>query len=239
MGKKMVVSNIHVDVIKKDIKNMHLAVYPPNGKVRLATPMDVNDDTIRLFTISKLGWIKKQQRKFHDQHRQSSRKYVNRESHYFFGKRYLLKVIEDDKPAKVEIKGKTKIELHVRPNSTIEQRQTVMNKWCRDELKKVASSIIPKWEKKMHVALDSWGVRQMKTKWGTCNQEKKRILLNLELSKKPIHCIEYIVVHELVHLFERNHNEQFKAYMDKYLPNWKSLRRDLNRLPVSHVDWEY
>ncbi|MFZ1809312.1 MAG: SprT family zinc-dependent metalloprotease [Cyclobacteriaceae bacterium] len=239
MGKKMVVSNIQVDVIKKDIKNMHLAVYPPNGKVRLATPMGVNDDTIRLFTISKLGWIKKQQRKFNEQHRQSSRKYVNRESHYFFGKRYLLKVIEEDRPSRVEIKGKARIELHVKPNSTIEQRHSIMSEWCREELKKVASTIFPKWEKKMGVSIDTWGIRQMKTKWGTCNQESKRIHLNLELSKKPIQCIEYIVVHELVHLFERNHNEQFKAYMDKYLPNWKSIRNDLNRLPVSHVDWEY
>ncbi len=235
----MVVSNIYVDVVKKDIKNMHLAVYPPNGKVRLATPMDVNDETIRLFTISKLGWIKKQQRKFTDQNRQSSRNFVNRESHYFFGKRYMLKVIEEDKPAKVEIKGKTKIELHVRPNSTREQRQTIMNEWCREELKKVALTIIPKWEKKMKLSIDTWAVRQMKTKWGTCNPEKKRILLNLELAKKPIQCVEYIIVHELVHLFERNHNEQFKAYMDKFLPNWNSLRSDLNRLPVSHVDWEY
>lgn len=235
----MVVSDVHVDVVRKDIKNMHLAVYPPNGKVRLATPMDVTDQTIKLFTISKLGWIKKQQRKFVDQNREASRKYVNRESHYFFGKRYLLKVIEEDKPAKVVMKGKTQIQLHVRPNSTVEQRSAVLHEWHRTELKKVIPDLIVKWEKKLNVSVLYWGVKQMKTKWGTCNTESKRILFNLELAKKPERCVEYIVVHELVHLLERKHNDRFHALMNKFMPQWKSRRDELNQLPVSHVDWDY
>jgi predicted metal-dependent hydrolase len=237
--KKMVISDIDIDVVRKDIKNMHLAVYPPSGKVRLATPKDVSDDTIRLFTISKLGWIKKQQRKFIDQNREASRKLVSRESHYFFGKRYLLKVIEADKPAKVIIKNKKQIELHVRPNSTIEQRMTILNEWYRAELKKVIPELVGKWESKMNVSLNSWGIKQMKTKWGTCNIEAKRIWLNLELAKKPVHCLEYIIVHELVHLLERKHNDRFLELMKIYMPQWKTYRDELNRLPVSHVGWEY
>jgi len=218
---------------------MHLAVYPPRGKVRLAVPTNVSNETIKLFTISKLGWIKKQQRKFTSQDRQNARNYVNRESHYFFGRKYQLRVIEEEKPMRVKLVGKSRIELHVRPNSTREQREAVLTEWYRAELKDILPSIIGKWESKMGISLNSWGVRQMKTKWGTCNKEAKRILINLELAKKPIQCLEYIIVHELVHLLERKHNDQFMAYMDKYMPNWKGLRSDLNRMPVSHVDWEY
>lgn len=237
--KKMVVSNIDIDIVRKDIKNMHLAVYPPSGKVRLATPKDVSDDTIRLFTISKLGWIKKQQRKFVDQNRQASRKFVNRESHYVFGKRYLMKVIEENKPSKIVLRNKKQIELHVRPGSTIEQRSMILNEWYRTELKKIVPELITKWEKKMSVSVNYWGVKQMKTKWGTCRIETKRIWLNLELAKKPVYCLEYIVVHELVHLLERKHNDQFLALMNQFMPQWKSYRDELNRLPVSHVGWEY
>lgn len=236
---KMVISDIHIEVVKKDIKNIHLAVYPPRGKVRLAVPQDVSNETIKLFTISKLGWIRKQQRRFSTQDRQSARNFVNRETHYFFGKRYLLKVIEGDKPAKVVLKGKTKIELHVRPKSSRLTRQTVLDEWYRKELKLILPTIIAKWEAKMGVSVESWGVRQMKTKWGTCNHESKRILLNLELAKKPLPCVEYIVVHELVHLFERKHNDRFLAILNQHLPQWKAHKAELNRLPVSHSEWKY
>lgn len=236
---KMVISDIHIEVVKKDIKNIHLAVYPPKGKVRLAVPQDVSNETIKLFTISKLGWIRKQQRRFSSQDRQGTRNFVNRESHYFFGKRYLLKVIEEDKPAKVVLKGKTKIELHVRPKSSRLTRQTVLDEWYRKELKLVIPAIIAKWEAKMGVSVESWGVRQMKTKWGTCNRESSRILLNLELAKKPLPCVEYIVVHELVHLFERKHNDRFLAILNQYMPQWKTHKAELNRLPVRHTDWRY
>ncbi len=235
----MVISDIQIEVVRKDIKNLHLAVYPPQGKVRLATPMNFSDETIKLFTISKLGWIKKNQRKFIDQNREASRKYVSRESHYVFGKRYLLKIIEEDKPSKVVLKNKKLIELHVRPGSTIEQRGSILNEWYRTELKKIIPELISKWESKMKVSLHSWGVKQMKTKLGTCNIESKRIWLNLELAKKPTQCLEYIIVHELVHLLERKHNDRFLALMNHYMPQWKTLRDELNRLPVSHVSWEY
>lgn len=235
----MEIGNISVEVVKKDIKNIHLAVYPPNGRVRLAAPENVNDETIRLFTISKLPWIRKQQRRFASQEREPERKYIQRESHYFLGKRYLLRVVEADKPAKVVLKNKNYIELHVRPGSSKEQRQNLMNEWYRAELKKLVPELLGKWERKTGVQVEDWGVKQMKTKWGTCNIQKKKILVNLELAKKPINCLEYILVHELVHLLERLHNERFLAYMDKFLPRWKYYRDELNKLPVSHVEWEY
>lgn len=235
----MEIGDISIEVVKKDIKNIHLAVYPPLGRVRLAVPENVNDETLRLFTISKIPWIRKQQRKFARQERQPERKYIQRESHYFLGKRYLLRVIESNKPVKVVLKSKTYIHLHVKPNSTKEQRQHLMNEWYRSELKKLIPDIIVRWEKKTGVQAEDWGVKQMKTKWGTCNIQKKRILVNLELAKKPVHCLEYIIAHELVHLLERLHNERFLGYMNKFIPRWKYYRDELNKLPVSHIDWEY
>src|SRR4030095_980027 len=222
-----------------DIKNIHLAVYPPLGRVRLAAPENVNDETLRLFTISKLSWIRKQQRRFAVQERQPERKYIQRESHYFLGKRYLLRVIESDKPTKVVLRGKKYIDLHVKPNSTKVHKQHLMNDWYRSELKNLIPDIIARWEKKIGVQAEDWGVKQMKTKWGPCKIQKKRILVNLELAKKPVHCLEYIIAHELVHLLERLHNERFLAYMDKFVPKWKYYREELNKLPVSHIDWEY
>ena len=233
------VGSVNIEVVKKRIKNIHLAVYPPNGRVRLASPTDVEDEAIRLFAISKLAWIKKQQRKFAEQHREPPRKYINRESHYFQGRRYLLRVHEGEHRSRVEIKSKTYIDLYVHENSTIAEREQIMNNWYRKELKAIAQPLIEKWQEKMKVELNSWGVKQMTTKWGTCNTDSKRILLNLELAKKPERCLEYIIAHELVHLFERKHNDRFFALMSKFMPQWKTYREELNRLPVSHVNWEY
>ena len=236
---KITVSNITIDVIRKDIKNIHLAVYPPTGRVRIAAPLSVNDDAIRLFAISKLGWIKRHQREFDAQERISPREYKQRESHYFQGRRYLMKIIEKDEPPKVILRTRTYIELYVRPNTSFEKRQEVITEWYRVELKKLIPGIIEKWEKSLNVTIDEWQVKQMKTNWGTCNIEKKRILINLELAKKPLHCLEYVILHEMVHLLERHHNERFLYYMDTFLPNWKQIRTELNKLPVSHADWEY
>ena len=237
--KELEIGNICVEIVKKDIKNLHLAVYPPNGRVRLAAPEGVNDETLRLFTISKLPWIRKQQRRFAGQKREPDRKYVHRESHYFFGKRYLLRIIDTEKTVKVEIKNKTYIDLYVKPGSSKKHRQHILNEWYRVELKKLVPDILAQWERRTNVQVEDWGVKQMKTKWGTCNIQKKRILVNLELAKKPIYCLEYIIVHEMVHLLERLHNERFLAYMDKFMPRWKYYREELNKLPVSHIDWEY
>ena len=232
-------SSLSVDVVRKDIKNMHLAVYPPTGRVRIAAPLRIDDEAVRLFAISKMGWIRKRQRSFTEQERQSPREFKERESHYFNGRRYLLKVIESSKPATIVLRYKTYIEMYVKPDTSTEQRQTLMNEWYRKELKKVIPPLIEKWESQMGVTVSDWQVKQMKTKWGTCNIEASRIWINLELAKKPIHCLEYIIVHEMIHLLERHHNDIFLAYMEKFLPNWKHIKDELNRLPAGHSDWNY
>jgi predicted metal-dependent hydrolase len=236
---QITISNITIDVFRKEIKNIHLAVYPPTGRVRIAAPISVNADTLRLFAISKLGWIKRNQRKFEGQERQSPREYKNRESHYFQGRRYLMNVIEVNATPKVVLRSKTYIDLFVRPKTSSEKCHEIMNEWYRQQLKQLIPGIIEKWEGIMDVKVNEWHIKQMKTKWGTCNIPKKRIWLNLELAKKPLHCLEYIIVHEMVHLLERHHNDRFLYHISKYLPNWKQLKAELNKLPVSHADWEY
>lgn len=230
-------SNLSVDVVRKDIKNLHLAVYPPTGRVRIAAPLRINDEAVRLFAVSKISWIKKHQRNFNSQDREAPRQYKERESHYFLGKRYLLKIIELDEPPKVILRSKTYIDLYVRPNTPPEKRELVLSEWYRTELKTLLEPLIEKWQTKIGVPVSDWQVKKMKTKWGTCSIEKNRIWLNLELAKKPVSCIEYIVVHEMVHLIERHHNERFEALLERFLPNWKKLRTELNRLPVNHSSW--
>jgi predicted metal-dependent hydrolase len=237
--KQLTIGDINIDVVRKDIKNIHLAVYPPTGRVRIAAPLTVDEDAIRLFAISKMGWIKRNQRKFHGQERIQAREYKERESHYFQGHRYLLNIIEHDAAPKLVLKSKKYIELYVRPGTSKEKCHEIMTEWYRKQLKGQIPDIIAKWEKILNVEVYDWHVKQMKTKWGSCKIEKKRILLNLELAKKPERCLEYIIVHEMVHLLERNHNERFLYYMDTYIPNWRQLKSELNKLPVSHADWSY
>lgn len=228
---QITVSNITIDVVRKDIKNLHLGVYPPTGRVRIAAPLKVTNEAVRLFAVSKIAWIKKHKRGFEKQERQSLREYVTGESHYFNGKRYLLNVITDTGPLKVHVRHKY-IDLHVKENHTPTQRAAVLNKFYRNYLKEVVPGIIAKAEKALGVKLEEYSIKQMKTKWGTCNIEEKRIWLNLELAKKNIESIEYIIVHEMVHLLERHHNEKFIAYMDKFMPHWKFYKEELNKQPL-------
>jgi predicted metal-dependent hydrolase len=230
--------DISVDVELKDIKNVHLSVYPPSGRVRIAAPLRMNMDTIRIYAISKLGWIKKQQQKFRTQVRETPREYLNKEGHYFLGKRYLLKVIEHDAPPVVKVKHHT-IELHVRPNSNLQKRQVILDEWYRDQLQEIIPEYIAKWETTLLVKVNEFAIKKMKTRWGSCNIEAKRIWLNLELVKKPTQCLEYIIVHELLHLIERKHNERFIALIDNFLPQWRHLKEELNRMPVGHAEWRY
>lgn len=236
---QITVSNITIDIVRKDIKNIHLAVYPPIGRVRIAAPLQVTDDAIKLFAISKIGWIKRHQREFENQERISPREYKERESEYFQGRRYLLRINDTNGAGFVDLKGNTYLDLYISKNSSFENKQRVINEWHRKELKKILPELIAHWERKIGVKADSYSIRQMKTKWGSCNIEDKRIWINLELAKKPIHCLEYILVHEMIHLLERNHNDRFKNYMDTYFPNWKQIKDELNRIPVSHANWNY
>lgn len=230
--------NITVDVVQKNIKNIHLSVYPPTGRVRISAPNRMDLATIRVFVISKLSWIKKQQTRLRNQEREAQREFINRESHYFNGKRYLLKVTERDVAPKVVLKHSA-IELYVRPETDAVKKKSILDEWYRRILKKTVPSLIEKWEKKINVQVNEFGIKKMKTKWGTCNREAKRIWLNLELAKKPPECLEFIVVHEMSHLLERNHNDRFIALMTEFMPKWRFYKDELNRLPVSHVDWHY
>ncbi len=227
-----------VEVTKKDIKNIHLSVCPPNGKIKISAPERMELDIIRIYAISKLNWIKKQQTKLNKQDRETPREYVNKESHFFLGKRYLLRVVEQNQPFKVVLRHST-ITLRVRPNTSTEKRKELLDEWYREQLKQSIPSVIEKWEKIMKVNVGSFSVRRMKTKWGTCNASTKRILLNLELAKKPKECLEYIVVHEILHLLERHHNDNFKKYMDKLLPQWRYIKNTLNKSPLAHEEWKY
>ncbi len=227
-----------VDVVFKDIKNIHLSVYPPEGKVRISAPLRLNIDTIRVFAITKLAWIRQQQTKLIAQHRETPREYLNRESHYVWGKRYLLKVIELDALPKIEL-NHHQIQLYVRPATTQEQKQILIDQWYRETLKDVIQSLIIKWEPIMGVKVERFFVQRMKTKWGSCNPLAKSIRLNTDLAKKPPECLEYIVVHEMTHLLEPSHNQRFISLMDEFLPKWRFYKEELNNLPLRHESWAY
>lgn len=231
----MEVAGIEIELVKKDIKNLHLAVYPPDGRVRLAAPFGINEKTLELFVASKLPWIRKQQRHFAQQKRESQRQYVNRESHYFLGRRYLLRIHESGHPyrnLKVEIKNKTYIELYVIPETTTEQKADLMKTWYRKQLRQVLQELVPKWERLLGVQATEVRISTMRTKWGSCSSASGRIRLNPELAKKPLDAIEYVVAHELIHLIERHHNDIFVAHLDTHLPRWKQIREELNALPI-------
>lgn len=226
------------DVELKDIKNIHLSVYPPTGRVRIAAPSRMDLETIRIFAISKLGWIKKQQTKLNNQEREAPRDFVSRESHYYLGKRYLLKIVESESKPCVSINHNSLL-MYVKPAHDIKHKQNLLQEWYRENLKAIVPEYISKWEGKMQVTVAEFGIKKMKTKWGTCNRDERRIWINLELAKKPLECLEYIVVHEMVHLLERHHNDRFISYMNKFLPQWREYKEELNRLPISHVEWKY
>lgn len=236
---QITINDLVVDVVRKDIKNMHLAVYPPDGRVRVAAPLLVDDEAVRLAVISKLAWIKRQQALFQGQERQSAREYAYRESHYYWGNRYLLNVAYHDAPPQVVVRNKATLDLFVRPGSDTAQRERVLLAWYRRQLKAAIPLLIAKWEPIIGVQVADWGVKRMKTKWGSCTIEARRIWLNLELVKKPPRCLEYITVHEMVHLLERLHNERFVAYMDEFMPQWRLFRDELNQAPLAHQTWEY
>src|SRR6266852_2015068 len=237
--RQIIVNGLVVDVVRKDIKNLHLAVYPPAGRVRVAAPLRVNDEAVRLLIISRLAWIKRQQAKFESQERQSAREFVSGESHYYQGNRYLLNVMYHKGSTAVIIRNNKTMDLFVRPGSDAFERELVLTTWYRRQLKEEIAPLIAKWEAIIGVKVAQWGVKQMKTKWGTCNIEAQRIWLNLELTKKPVNCLEYIIVHEIIHLLERLHNERFIAYMNNFMPLWHYYREELNRAPLGRENWEY
>ena len=229
---------IVLDVVKKDIQNVHLSVYPPSGKVRISAPLRMNTDTIRVFAISKLGWIRQQQQKLRVQERETPREYLDRESHYVWGRRYLLKVVEADAAPSVQIQHGTLL-LRVRPGADEATREAVVAGWYRQLLKRAVPPLIEAWEPLLSVTVKRFFVQQMKTRWGSCNPDARTIRLNTELAKKPRECLEYIVVHEMIHLLESTHNARFTDLLNRFMPQWQHYRSILNRLPVRHERWDY
>ena len=230
--------DIAVDVVLKDIKNVHLSVHPPAGRVSISAPSRMSLDNIRVFAISKLGWIMQQQRKLQEQARETPREYLNRESHYLWGKRHLLTIQVTDEVPSIEVKP-SRILLRVRPRTTEGKREELVQESYREQTKRAIPPLLAKWQPLMGIELNPFFVRQMKTKWGSCNPAAKSIRLNTELAKKPLECLEYIVVHEMAHLLEATHNHRFIALMDQFLPKWQFYRDELNRLPVRHETWGY
>lgn len=230
--------DVSVEVVRKEIKNLHLSVHPPAGRVRISAPMRMNLDAVRVFAISKLGWIRQQQRRLREQVRETPREYLDLESHYVWGSRYLLKVVEGAGPAAVEL-SHSHMHLRVPAGAGEEKRRSVVEGWYRDQVKRSATPLIAKWEPLLGVQAGRLLVRRMKTKWGSCHPATRIIRLNTELAKKPTECLEYIVVHELVHLIEPTHGQRFTDLMDRFLPRWRFSRDVLNKLPVSHSEWDY
>jgi len=226
--------DICIDVVQKSIKNVRLSVYPPVGRVRIAAPLHMDLEIIRAFAISKLHWIKQQQNRFRGQERETAKEYVTRECHYFLGKSYLLKVIEHNAAPKVMIEHET-MEMYIRPNTSLAKRQEILEEWYRQRLKEIIPQIISKYETTMKVRVNDFGVKKMRTKWGTCNIDAKRIWLNLELAKKLRHYLEYVVLHEMTHLLERRHDDRFIACMEKFMPQWRLYKEELNRSALSRI----
>ena len=233
------VAGTPVEIVRKHVKNLHIGVYPPSGRVRVAAPLHFDDDTLRMAVISRLPWIRRKQAEFRHQDRQSQREFVSGESHYFEGRRYRLDVLEHDGQQGICLPNRTTMELRVRPGTGREKREEILERWYRQQLRGRVPALLEKWEPKLGVQASEARIKKMKTRWGTCNSKAGRIWLNLELAKKPLACTEYIVVHELAHLIERSHNERFRGLMDRSLPQWNLYRDQLNQAPLAHADWRY
>lgn len=231
------ISGIPVEVNRKNIKNLHLSVLPPDGKVRVSSPMHLSDESISMFVRSKLSWIKKQKEKFDTQPRQSERQYVSGETLYVFGKQYFLHVEYSYKANSLVLSGNNAI-LTVRKESTAKQRENYVNEWYRNLLKEKITLYLPKWENVTGLYCNSWQTKYMTTRWGTCNIPKKKLWFNLQLAKKPIECLEYVILHELAHLKEKTHNKDFIAILDAYMPNWREIKSRLNGMKLDYMEVE-
>jgi len=231
------VGGIRVEVVRKPIKNLHLSVHPPDGRVRVSAPSHIDDEAVRLAVVSKLSWIRRHQKTFADQPRQSQREMISGESHYFLGRRYRLNVTERNGPNRVTLNGTSELTMQLRPGTDRDRREQLLNAWYRRRMKELVPDLIAKWQPIIGVEVADWGIKKMKTRWGSCNTRDYRVWLNLELAKKSLNCIEYVLVHEMVHLLERNHSEHFKALMDKFLPQWQLYRDELNQAPLSYEEW--
>ena len=234
---QIVISGIPIDIHKKNIKNMHLQIKPPNGQVVISAPLSMDDKAIEVYARTNLGWIKKQIEKFQQQPRSAKRQYVSGETMYIWGKQYYLSFVPDSRKNSFKIQGNS-IVLSMRKNSTVKQRETYIREQYRRLLKGEIEKILPKWEQITGLHCESWQIKYMITRWGTCNTEKKKLWFNLQLAQKPVECLEYVILHELIHLKERTHNSIFIAYMDMYMKNWREVRKELNDLRLDYYEFQ-
>lgn len=234
----LTIGGVRVAVVRKPIKNLHLGVYPPDGRVRVATPLAVSDTAVRVAVIGKLRWIRRQQAAFAQQPRESRREMVSGESHYFLGRRYRLQVVEVEGTSGVSIRNPRIIELYARREHDAERREHVFQRWYRERLRELVPPILKKWEAALGVEVAEWGIKRMKTKWGSCNAEARRVWLNLELAKKPPECLEYVIAHEVAHLVMRKHDDRFVSLMDRHMPKWRAYRKQLNADPIGYATWQ-
>lgn len=235
-GSRLVVGGIDVDVVRRAIKNLHLGVYPPHGRVRVAAPTSVSDEAIRLAVVTRMAWIKRQQFKFSSQRRQSERLFVSGETHYHLGNAYRLRVIKGAKRASVKIAG-DRLELRVPPHADATARGSAIARWQRAELRRRLDLVVADWAARLDLPQPTAGIKRMKTKWGSCNPDARRIWVNFELVKKPTECLEYLVAHEVIHLVEPRHGDKFLELLDRHLPQWRSIRDRLNSEPLRHEEW--
>lgn len=235
----LIVSGVRVAVVRKAIKNLHLGVYPPDGRVRVAAPLGVSDGAVRVAVIGRLRWIRRMQASFEEQARQSERAMVPGETHYYQGRRCRLDVVPTEGPSRVVLRSRTILEVHAAPGMTAAQRERLLQQWYRERLRELVAPRLAKWEAALGVEVAAWGIKRMKTKWGSCNAAAKRIWLNLELAKKPPECLDYVIVHELCHLIVRRHDDRFRACMDRHLPRWEEIRRMLNAAPLASDAWTH
>jgi len=236
-GARIEIRGIEVEVVRKDIKHLHLGVYPPEGRVRVAAPLRLDDDAVRLAVISRLAWIRRKRAEFEGQDRQSRREFVTGESHYFEGRRYRLDVVESGGPTGIRLRDNAWMEMRVRPSTDRDGREAMLYRWYRARLRERIPEMVAKWEPKIGVTVAEWRIRRMKTRWGTCNPDAGRIWLNSELAKKPVSCLEYVVVHELVHLTEPGHTDRFRGILDRVMPGWGTRLDELNRGHLSDEGW--
>jgi len=238
---QLTIGSLDVQLQRKTIKHLHISVMPPDGQIRVAAPESMTETAIRMAVIHRIPWIRKQQANFAKQVRQSTREMISGETHYLWGRRYRLEVIELDAiqniAHSVKLKG-GKLILTISTGTSTADKLKILNEYYRTRLKARAPDLIHKWSEQIDVTASGWQVQKMKTKWGSCNIEEGRILLNLELAKKPLPCLEYIIVHELLHFKERQHNDRFKALLDTHMPDWRSRLDLLNRMPLGQENWK-
>jgi predicted metal-dependent hydrolase len=236
MAEMFRLGEISVAVTRKDIKHVHLSVHPPAGRVTLVAPTGTRLEVARAYAVSKLGWIRNQQAKLRGQARETTRKYIERESHYLWGRRYLLTITEKEASPRVTLDHR-RIELTIRRRSNQSKREAVIHAWHKSLLHQVVPALIRKWEPRLGVTVSKYFLQRMKTKWGGCNHRDRNIRINTELVKKPKDLLEYVVVHEMIHLIEPTHSERFLALLTKHFPVWREARKELNELPLAAESW--